>query len=161
SAVVNDNGGRGRNVGQTTDGKPALLYVQPGLGAGSADAGLDTTKLANGAHHLIVSGIDAAGNGAPVLDRMITRANPRPPCTGAGPGRASSSGPVTLSASWRGTRRQTITSSYGRAPAIDGRLLGPGGAPIAGATIGLVATPRFVGGAPVAMPSPRTRPDGR
>jgi hypothetical protein len=46
-------------------------------------------------------------------------------------------------------------------PAIDGRLLGPGGAPIGGATIDLVATPSFIGGTPVAMSSPRTRPDGR
>jgi hypothetical protein len=161
SAVVNDNGGRCRNVGQTTDGKPAFLYVQPCLGSVSADVGLDTTKLVNGAHHLIVSVIDAAGNGAPVLDRVITVANPPLPCTAAGPGTARSSGFATLSASWRGTRNESVTSSFGRAPAIEGRLLGPGGAPVSGATIDLVATPSFVGGAPVAMSSPRTRPDGR
>jgi hypothetical protein len=161
SAVVNDNGGRCRNVGQTTDGKPAFLYLQPCLGSVSADVGLDTTKLGNGAHHLIVSVIDAAGNGAPVLDRVITVANPPLPCTAAGPGRARSSGSTSLSASWKGTRKDTVTSSYGRVPAIDGRLLGPGGAPIGGATIDLVATPSFIGGTPVAMSSPRTRPDGR
>jgi hypothetical protein len=161
SAVVNDNGGRCRNVGQTTDAKPAFLYVQPCLASVSADVGLDTTKLANGAHHLIVSVIDAAGNGAPVLDRVITVANPPLPCTGASPGSASPSGSATLSASWRGTRKQSVTSSYGRAPAIDGRLSGPGGATVGGATIDLVATPTFVGGTPISMPSPRTRPDGR
>jgi hypothetical protein len=161
SAVVNDNGGRCRNVGQTTDGKPAFLYVQPCLGSVSADVGLDTTKLANGAHHLIVSVIDAAGNAAPVLDREITVANPPLPCTASGSSTAHSSASTTLSASWRRTRKQSVTSSYGRAPAIDGRLLGPGGAPIGGATIDLVATPSYVGGAPIAMPSPRTRPDGR
>src|SRR5262249_53268035 len=57
--------------------------------------------------------------------------------------------------------KESVTSSYGRVPAIDGRLLGPGGEPIGGATIDLVATPSFVGGTPVAMSSPRTRPDGR
>jgi hypothetical protein len=160
SAVVNDNGGRCRNVGQTTDGKPAFLYVQPCLGSVSADVLLDTTKLGNGAHHLIVSVIDAAGNAAPVLDRVITVANPPLPCTAAGPASTRSPGSPTLSASWRGTRRQSVISSYGRAPAIDGRLLGPGGAPIGGATIDLIGTPS-VGGAPIAMPSPRTRPDGR
>jgi hypothetical protein len=161
SAVVNDNGGRCRTVGQTTDGKPAFLFVQPCLASVSADVGLDTTKLANGAHHLIVSVIDAAGNGAPVLDRVITVANPPLPCTAAGPGSAPSPGSATLSASWRGTRKQSVTSPYGRAPAIDGRLLGPGGAPIGGATIDLVGTPSYVGGTLVAMSSPRTRPDGR
>jgi hypothetical protein len=161
SAVVSDNGGRCRNVGQTTDGKPAFLYVQPCLASVSADVGLDTTKLGNGAHHLIVSVIDAAGNAAPVLDRVITVANPPLPCTAAAPDSTRSAGSATLSASWRGTRKQIVTSSYGRAPAIDGRLLGPGGAPIGGATIDLVATPSFVGGTPVGMSSPRTRPDGR
>jgi hypothetical protein len=148
-------------VGQTTDGKPAFLYLQPCLASVSADVGLDTTKLANGPHHLIVSVIDAAGNGAPVLDRVITVANPPPPCTAAGPGGARSSGSATLRASWRGTRKQSVISSYGRAPAIDGRLLGPGGAPVGGATIDLVGTPSYVGGTPIAMSSPRTRPDGR
>jgi hypothetical protein len=161
SAVVNDNGGRCRNVGQTSDGKPAFLYVQPCLGSVSADVGLDTTKLANGAHHLIVSVIDAAGNAAPVLDRVITVANPPQPCAAAASSRAHTSASTTLSASWRRTRKQSITSPYGRVPAIDGRLLGPGGAPIGGAMIDLVATPSFVGGTPIAMSSPRTRPDGR
>ena len=36
----------------------------------------DTTRVGNGAHHLVVSVIDAAGNAAPVLDREITVANP-------------------------------------------------------------------------------------
>jgi hypothetical protein len=161
SAVVNDNGGRCRNVGQTTDGKPAFLYLQPCLGSVTADVGLDTTKLGNGAHHLIVSVIDAAGNAAPVLDRVITVANPPLPCTTAGSASTRPPGSTTLSASWRGTRRQSVISSYGRAPAIDGRLLGPGGAPVGGATIDLIGTPSYVGGAPIAMPSPRTRPDGR
>jgi hypothetical protein len=161
SEVVNDNGGRCRNVGETTDGKPAFLYLQPCLGSVSADVGLDTTKLANGAHHVIVTVIDAAGNAAPVLDREITVANPPLPCAASGSSTARSSASTTLSASWRRTRKQSVTSSYGRAPAIDGRLLGPGGAPIGGATIDLVATPSYVGGAPITMPSPRTRPDGR
>jgi hypothetical protein len=161
SAVVNDNGGRCRNVGQTTDGKPAFLYVQPCLASVSADVGLDTTKLSNGAHHLIVSVMDAAGNGAPVLDRVITVANPPLPCSAAGPGTGRSSGSATLSASWKGTRKVSVTSSYGRVPAIDGRLLAPGGAPLGGAMIDLVATPSFIGGTPVSMSSPRTRSDGR
>jgi hypothetical protein len=108
-----------------------------------------------------VSVIDAAGNGAPVLDRVITVANPPQPCTAAGSSVAHTSASATLSASWRGTRKQSIISSYGRAPAIDGRLLGSGGAPIGSATIDLVATPSSVGGAPMALPSPRTRADGR
>ena len=37
ASVVNDNGGRCRNVGQTTDGRAAFLYVQPCLASVSAD----------------------------------------------------------------------------------------------------------------------------
>ena len=44
----------------------------------SADVGFDTTALRNGAHHLVVSVIDAAGNAAPVLDRQ-SRSQTRPP----------------------------------------------------------------------------------
>ena len=79
STVVDENGGRCRNVGQTTDGLAAFLYVQPCLASVSADVPFDTTRVGNGAHHLIVSVIDAAGNAAPVLDRKITVANPGVP----------------------------------------------------------------------------------
>jgi hypothetical protein len=161
STPVNEDGGRCRNVGQTTDGTAAFLYVQPCLGSVSADVGFDTTKVSNGAHHLVVSVIDAAGNSAPVLDRQITVANASPPCvSGAGSG-AGASGQVTLSASWKGTRKGRITSRYGRARTIDGRLTGPGGAPIGGALIDLIATPIGAGATPVALASPRTGPDGR
>ena len=95
STVLNENGGHCRNVGQTTDGLPAFLYVEPCLASLSADVGLDTTKLANGEHHLVVSVVDAAGNSAPVLDREITVANgtsPGGPSSPGGPGTAGSQG---------------------------------------------------------------------
>ena len=76
STVVDDNGGRCRDVGGTSDGRPAFLYVQPCKPSVSVDVGFDTTRVSDGAHHLIVSVIDAAGNSAPVLDREITVANP-------------------------------------------------------------------------------------
>ena len=79
STVVDENGGRCRNVGQSSDGLPAFLYVQPCLASVSVDVAFDTTRVANGSHHLIVNVIDAAGNAAPVLDRQITVANPPPP----------------------------------------------------------------------------------
>ena len=77
STVVDEDGGRCRNVGQTTDGLAAFLYVQPCPASVSADVGFDTTRVSNGAHHLVVSVIDAAGNAATVLDRNITVDNPR------------------------------------------------------------------------------------
>jgi hypothetical protein len=158
STVVNENGGRCRNVGQTRDGTAAFLYVQPCLGSVSAGVGFDTTKVGNGLHHLIVSVIDAAGNAAPVLDRNITVANPGVP---GPPNGTNASGQATLAASWKGTRKERLTSSYGRAQTVLGRLTGPGGVPIGGALIDETATPEYAGSKPLAMASPRTGPDGR
>ena len=77
--VLNEDGGRCRNVGGTTDGLPAFLYTQPCPAAVSADVPFDTTELSNGVHHLVVTVTDAAGNAATVLERELTVANPLPP----------------------------------------------------------------------------------
>jgi hypothetical protein len=162
TSPVNDNGGRCRDVGQTADGKPAFLYVQPCLASVSADAALDTARLTNGSHHLVVSVIDAAGNSAPVLDRQITVANPPPPCAPGAQGGVGASAQATLSASWRGGRSgDRILSRFGRPQVIVGRLTGPAGAPIAGAVIDAVATPKYSGGRPAPLAGPHTRTDGR
>jgi hypothetical protein len=158
STVLAENGGRCRNVGQTADGLAAFLYVQPCLGSVSADVPFDTRRIPNGAHHLIVSVIDAAGNAAPVLDRNITVANPGAP---GPPNGTNASTQATLSAQWRGTKRERLTSSYGSASTITGRLTGPQGVPISGALIDLSATAAYNGASPVQMPGPRTRADGR
>jgi hypothetical protein len=180
SAVVNENGGRCKNVGQTSDGLPAFLYVQPCLASVSADVGFDTTRVGNGSHHLVVSVIDAAGNSSPVLDRNVMVANPTPPGTspspaGAGtpssgtsgtiastgaPNGANASAQATLAVSWKATSTPRLTSRYGRAQTIAGRLTGPGGVPIGGAQIDLVATPAYAGAHTVTMPSPLTGADG-
>jgi hypothetical protein len=97
STVPDENGGRCRNVGETTDGLPAFLYLQPCLEEESVDVPFDTTGLSNGEHHLVVTIFDAAGNSAPVLDKQIDVQNPVPagvapassvkPGPGAKPGR--------------------------------------------------------------------------
>jgi hypothetical protein len=157
-SVVNDNGGRCRNVGQTTDGRAAFLYVKPCLASVSADLGFDTTQVGNGAHRLIITAIDAAGNAAPVLDREITVANP----PGPGPANGTNaSAQATLVAHWKGTARVSVTSRYGHKQTVLGRLTGPNGAPISGALLDVSATPQFQGSKPVALASPRTGADGR
>jgi hypothetical protein len=175
STVVNENGGHCRNVGQTTDGLLAFLYVQPCLASVSADVGFDTTKVSDGAHHLVVSVIDAAGNAAPVLDRTVTITNRR---AAAAQGSASgangngangqagqpngvvASNQAILAVQWNSTRSERLTSSYGRTKTVVGRLTAPSGAPIAGAQIDLVAAPSYTGAKPVTMTSPRTASDG-
>ncbi len=77
--LIDDNGGRCEDVGQSGDGLPAFLYLQPCKASVSADVGFDTAAIANGTHHLVVSVTDAAGNAAPVLDRTITVSNSSQP----------------------------------------------------------------------------------
>jgi hypothetical protein len=161
ASVPNANGGRCRDVGQSADGRPAFLYVQPCPGSASADVKLGTTRLTDGAHHLVVSVIDAAGNSATVLDREISVANPPQACEPGAPAGVSASAQATLSAGWRRTNRQRLTSRFGRAETIVGRLTSPRGAPIAGATIDLVATPTYQGATLVHMAGVQTAPDGR
>jgi hypothetical protein len=179
STVINENGGRCKNVGQTSDGLPAFLYVQPCLASVSADVGFDTTRVSNGSHHLVVSVIDAAGNSSPVLDRNVVVANPTAPAPAGGsstspsgaaggtivptgaPNGTNASEQATLTVGWTATRRARLTSRYGRTQTIAGRLTGPGGVPIAGAQIDLAVTPAYAGAQTATMPSPHTGPDGR
>ncbi len=163
STVVDEDGGRCRNVGQTTDGLAAFLYVQPCPASVSADVGFDTTLVSNGEHHLVVSVIDAAGNAATVLDRNITIDNPAPP---GGPNGTNASAQATLTVGWEATGStlkgtgEHLTSGYGHAQMIAGRLTGPGGVPIGAAQIDVLTTPDFAR-AGTAVASLHTGSDGR
>jgi hypothetical protein len=170
TTVLDEAGGRCRNVGETTDGLPAFLYLQPCPSSVSADVGLDTSSLTNGAHHLVVRVLDAAGNSAPVLDRTITVDNlstagsppgagggtPSPgagagttgtqpanqPSTSTGQANGQGASPqATLRARWRRTARTLLASTFARRETITGR-------------------PAFAGAAALAMRGARTRSDG-
>jgi hypothetical protein len=123
----------------------------------SSDVGLDTTGLANGAHRLIVSVIDAAGNSAPVLDRMITVANPGAPGPPNGQGATSA---ALLSARWQSTTKSRLAVPYGRSEMILGRLTSATGAPIAGAQLDVSETAASTGAAATAATPVRTGSDG-
>lgn len=158
STVIDEQGGRCHNVGQTTDGLPAFLGLQPCPSSVSADVGFDTTRVANGAHHLVVSVIDAAGNSAPVLDRNVNVQNPGAPGPANGLGASTQ---ASISARWQSTSKSTLRTGYGRPETIRGRLTDAGGKPISGALIDVSATPAFTGGKSISMKAPLTAPDGR
>ncbi len=161
STVVNENGGRCRNVGQTSDGTAAFLYLQPCPASASANVSLDTTKIANGAHHVVVEVTDAAGNSTPVIDRQLIVYNP--PAPGA-PGPANgtnASSSATLAVRWKSTVRSHLGSSFGVAHTITGRLTTASNLPIAGARIELLATPSMTGARTLTMTAPTTDADGR
>ncbi len=81
--TVLDSSSHCHDVGQTTDGLPAFLYLQPCAASLNADVPFDTTGLSDGTHHLVVSVTNAAGNSTVALDRKITVANhpPAPPAS--------------------------------------------------------------------------------
>jgi hypothetical protein len=158
--VVNEEGGRCRSVGQTTDGLPAFVYLQPCPASVNAVVGFETTRVSNGTHSLVVSVTDAAGNSATVLERAITVDNPTPPGTPS-PNGTNASAQATMALAWKGSRKARLTTAYGHGETIVGRLTGPGGAPIAGAKIDVLATPAYAGARVAAMASPMTGTDGR
>ncbi len=181
--VLNENGGRCRNVGGTTDGLPAFLYPQPCPAAVSADLPFDTTGLTNGVHHLVVTVTDAAGNAATVLEREITVANPLTPggplpgplpatpeaCAGATTGGVGGA-PVTLTARWGSPAGPRLRSAplrgprlrgrYGAAHVIEGRLTDPTGTPLADAPLEVCELPDFTGAHARLLATPRTAADG-
>jgi hypothetical protein len=153
TSTIDEEGGRCRDVGQSGDGLPAFLYLQPCPSSIDADIGFDTASLPDGAHHLIVNVVDAAGNSATVIDRTITFANS--PANGHGASTAA-----VLSARWQRTRRTGLTSGFGRSQTIIGRLLAPGGVAISGAQIAVSAVPSSAGASTSAMHGAVTGSDG-
>lgn len=162
--VINEAGGRCRDVGQTTDGLPAFLYLQPCPASVSADLPFNTAGLVNGPHHLTVAVTDAAGNWAPVLNRTVTVANPVAPGAPAAPGPANglgASSAARLEVRWKCTTKPLLKGVYGHARFILGRLLDSQGKPIVGALIEASRTAAYTGAKSVAIKGPRTGSDGR
>jgi hypothetical protein len=154
---LDENEGHCKDVGETSDGLPAFLYVDPCLASVSADVGFDTTHVANGEHHLVVSVTDAAGNSATVLDRNVTIDNPPPP---GGPNGTNASAQATLAVAWKATRHTRLTSAFGAVHTIVGRLTGAGGTPIGAAQVDVLSTLDYAGALTAAMPSVTTAADG-
>jgi len=180
--LIDENGGRCRDLGGASDGLPAFLYLRPCAASLSADVPLDTTALSDGAHHLVVTITDAAGNSAVALDRKIEVANhvatgsaQTPAIQGAGSTLVSQAGAVlgaangtpasaaaSLSAHWVArTHAAALTARLGSARTLTGRLLAPGGTPIAGAAVQAQFLPSALGAAALALAPAHTGADGR
>jgi hypothetical protein len=184
--LLGENGGRCRDVGQTTDGLPGFLYLQPCAATLSADVPFDTAAFPDGSHHLVVSVTDAAGNASVALDRTVDFANhpavqqpggggqtvgSTPPATltapvgassptlGAANGNPAGAG-ARLSARWAATTRTSLTARFGRAQSVSGTLLSPTGAPIASAAIQAQFLPAALGAHPQALAAVQTGAGG-
>jgi hypothetical protein len=140
--VINENAGHCRNVGQTTDGLPAFLYLQPCPKSLTADVGFDTTKVSNGTHHLIVTVSDAAGNTATVLDRSIVVQNELGMCN------AECDGHASLHATNAQLLRKPIARRYANSGLLlTGQLSDHTGAPMKAAMIELRQQASYPGAA--------------
>jgi hypothetical protein len=167
-SVPDEAGGSCRSVGQTTDGLPAFLRLQPCPSSVSADVAFDASGLAPGTHHLVVTVLDAAGNSAPVLDRTITVPAPASPPAGGAVGSTPPGAPnglgatpsAVLTARWRRTARNRLIVAYRRRETIVGRLTNPGGVPISGAEIAVTSTAALPGAKGSALRGVRTRANG-
>jgi hypothetical protein len=171
SSLLDEAGGSCRNVGQTSDGLPAFLHLQPCPASLSADVGFDSSSLSPGSHHLIVSVLDAAGNSAPVLDRTITVPGPSAAAasssqlpggtiTAGGANGTGATSAAVLTARWRGTAKTRLAVPFGRSETITGRLTDPGGVPISGAQIAVASTAPLAGAASSAMSGAQTGANG-
>jgi hypothetical protein len=161
--VIDEDGGRCHNVGGTTDGLPAFLYPQPCPAVASADIPFDTTALANGEHHLVVSVTDAAGNAATVLDREIDVANPvflSPPapavCQAGAAASGEGAGHPVLSAGWKDHKGARLRARYdGPAHVIEGTLTGHPDAPLE-----VCELPNYRGAPTTLLAAPHTAANG-
>lgn len=171
--LIDENGGHCRDVGGTSDGLPAFLYLQPCAASVSADVPFDTTSVADGTHHLVVAVTDAAGNSTVVLDRKVQFANHSgtsptiPPSTGGATapvlgganGTPATSG-ASLSARWSSNAHSSLVARFGAAQTVSGRLSAPGGQAIAGAVVQARFLPAFLGARPQQLQAARTDANG-
>lgn len=161
STVPDEAGGSCRDVGQTNDGLPAFLRLQPCPASVSSDVAFDASGLSGGAHHLVVSVLDAAGNSAPLLDRTISVLTPAAVVTSPGtPNGVGATSAAVLTARWQSTAKPRLIVPFGRAETITGRLTDHGGVPIAGAQIAVSSTAAMAGAAVAQMKGAVTSASG-
>ncbi|HTR88708.1 MAG TPA: hypothetical protein VMG62_01200 [Solirubrobacteraceae bacterium] len=157
--VLDGNGGKCAAAGGE-GGVSAFLSPQPCAANVSATLGFDTTELANGSHHLVVTVSDAAGNGTVAVDRQVTVANPAAAPPGPLNG-TNASADASLRVAWVGASTARLVSGYGHAETIAGRLTAPGGAGIADARVECSYTASYSGARGAALACPRTDAQGR
>lgn len=138
STLVDNNGGHCENVGQTTDGRPAFLYVVPcALEVNDQYVSFNLAAVPDGPHTLTVLVTDAAGNAARVLSREVV--------VGRGACNGTCGDQAKLAAS-DATLLKPITRRYARSGlTLAGTLREPTGAAVAGARVELLQQPSYTG----------------
>jgi hypothetical protein len=138
STMIDNNNGHCQNVGQTTDGRPAFLYVVPcKLEINDQYLSFNLAGIPDGPHKLSVRVTDAAGNSTTVLNREVVIG--RGACNGTCGDQAklAPDDPKLL---------EPLPQRYPRsAMAFSGSLLEPTGAPVGGARVELLEQASYTG----------------
>lgn len=140
AAALDNDGGRCQNIGESSDGNPAFLYLQPcPAQVNSVDVAFNPALAAEGPHELRVLVSDAAGNTTTILDRQVvidttgayTTTLARGACNGSSCDEHAQLIPSTK-------LHERVTRRYARsALTLEGRLLDHTGAPIGSAQVQL------------------------
>jgi hypothetical protein len=165
-----------KEVSVPAEDGPAFLSAVPCPSTTNGRVSLDTTKLTNGAHHLLVEVTNAAGNTTTAVSKTIEVANGTVSNTGSSqqstfpttasqpssiqPNGTPASAYPALSARWKQTRNATLTGTFEKAQTITGHLTGPSGSPIADATIDLTARKSYGGAPSISLGSAITNAQG-
>ena len=149
STTIDSNGGHCENVGQTTDGRSAYLYVQPcKLEINDQYVSFDLSGIPDGPHRLTVLANDAAGNATTVLSREVV--------IGRGACNGSCDDQAKLAVS-DAKLLKPLTRRYARsAITLSGSLREPTGSPVAGSSLELLQQASYTGAPLVPIASTTT-----
>jgi hypothetical protein len=154
--VVDANDGRCADADATNTDPHEFLWPAPCRTSVGPQLSVDTAGLPLGAHAVSLVLEDAAGNRATIYGPVAKTILAPPTDRGAANGTPASDG-----ARFTGRRHRTVTTSFRhRRLRVRGRLVGPDGTPIAGATIQVLAQLHRAGSRFRAVGSARTSRKG-
>jgi len=154
ATTIDNNNGHCENVGQTSDGRPAFLYVVPcKLEINDQYVTFSLAGILDGPHKLTVLVTDAAGNKTTAFTREVIVG--RGACNGTCVDQAQLvvSNPKLL---------RPVTCRYARsAIKLSGVLREPTGAPVPGATLELLQQATYIGAPTVPIATTMTNATGQ
>jgi hypothetical protein len=154
TSTVDNNGGHCQDVGQTTDGRPGFLYVEPcKLQINNQYVTFDLSGIADGPHRISVLVTDAAGNGTTLLGRNVVIG--RGACNGTcdDQSRIVPANRRLLKPMRRSYRRSGFT--------LAGKLVDHAGAPVTGARVELLQQASYTGARLVSIANVTTEAGGQ
>jgi hypothetical protein len=161
--VIDPDGGRCREVGQTSNGTPAFLYLQPCLTQVNAqDISFDPSTVSDGPHQLRVLVSDAAGDTTTILDRPVVIDNNGAYSTLLARGQCNGitcddhAQLIAATSPPAGFTRHLARSGV----SLTGRLVDHTGTPITAAQVQLLEQPAYAGAVMKEIASATSGPDG-